>query len=29
MFRQNFLVNRVGDSRLDPVSGRKSVFPAG
>jgi hypothetical protein len=23
MFRRNFLVNRVGDSRLGPVDGRK------
>jgi hypothetical protein len=23
MFRRNFLVNSVGDSRLDPVGGRK------
>jgi hypothetical protein len=23
MFRRNFLVNRVGDSRLDPVDGQK------
>ncbi|MDR0704045.1 MAG: hypothetical protein LBF88_03575 [Planctomycetaceae bacterium] len=27
MFRRNFLVNSVGDSRLAPVFGRQSVLP--